>query len=135
MTGALLLHKPHRLRDARARGAVAVDLVGVVGKAERDAADYAAVVGNRKMPADHGGMARQRRLWNGAEAERLRRQHEIADIGAAIDRAIDAQRLVGVNDRDMRRAEEIVVLQRLFGVGRLVAARNPERVVKLKAAL
>src|SRR3954467_5711832 len=80
-------------------------------------------------------MPRQRGLRNGAEAERLRRQHEIADIGAAIDRAVDAERLVGMDDGDMRRAEEVVVLQRLLGVRHLVAARDPERVVELKAAL
>src|SRR3954463_395257 len=79
-------------------------------------------------------MARQRRLRDGAEAERLRGKHEIADIGAAIDRAVNAQRLVGMDDGDMRRAEEIVVLQRLFGIGRLVAARDAERVVELKTA-
>src|SRR3954466_1825610 len=80
-------------------------------------------------------MARQRRLRNGAETERLRGQHEIADIGPAIDRAIDPERLVGVNDGDMRRAEEIVILQRLAGIGRLVAAGDAERVVELEAAL
>src|SRR6476619_5856455 len=74
-------------------------------------------------------------LRNRAEAERLRRQHEIADIGAAIDRAVDAERLVGVDDGAMRRAEEVVVLQRLLRVRYLVAARDPERVVELKAAL
>src|SRR3954453_14175822 len=87
------------------------------------------------MPADHAGMARQRRLRDGAETERLRRQHEIADIGAAIDRAVNPERLVGVDDGDMRRAEEIVVLQRLFAIGRLVATRDAERVVELETAL
>jgi hypothetical protein len=61
-------------------------------------------------------------------------QHEIADIGAAIDRAVDAERLVGMDDGDMRRTEEIVVLQRLLGVGSLVAARDAERVVELESA-
>ena len=70
-----------------------------------------------------------------AEPERLRRQHEVRDIAAAIDRAVDAERLVGMDDRDMRRAEEIEILQRLSGVGRLVAARDAERVVELKSAL
>src|SRR4051794_35360311 len=79
-------------------------------------------------------MARQRGLRNCAEPERLRGQHEIADISPAIDRAIDAERLIGVNDRDMRRAEEIVVLQRLPGVARLVPARDAERVVELETA-
>ncbi len=80
-------------------------------------------------------MPRQRGLRNRAEAERLRRQHEVADIGAAIDCAVDAERLVGVNDRDMRRAEEIVVLQRLLRIGHLVAPGDAERVVELKTAL
>src|SRR5262245_27872961 len=39
----LLVQKRHRLRHARTQGAVAVDLVDVVGIAERDAADDAAV--------------------------------------------------------------------------------------------
>src|SRR3954453_7404379 len=80
-------------------------------------------------------MPGERGLRDGAEPERLRGQHEVADIGAAVDRAVNAERLVGVDDRDMRRAEEIVILQRLFGVGRLVASDNAERVVELKAAL
>ena len=80
-------------------------------------------------------MARKRRLRNGAETERLCGQNEIADIGAAIDRAVDAERLGGMNNGDMRRAKEIIVLQRLPGVGGLVAARDAERVVKLETAL
>jgi hypothetical protein len=80
-------------------------------------------------------MARQRCLRNGAQPQRLRGQHEITDIGAAIDCAVDSKRLVGVDDGDMRRAKEIVILQRLFGVGGLVASDNAERVVELKAAL
>src|SRR6267142_27841 len=107
----------------------------MVRKSERDAADDAAVVAELEVTADQPGMARQRRLRNGAETERLGGQHEIADIGAAIDRAVDSERLVGVDDGDMRRAEEIVVFQRLLAIGRLVAACDTERVVKLKAAL
>src|SRR4030095_6860698 len=48
----------------------------------------------------------------GAGASRRRREHEVADIGAAIARAVDAERLGGGDDRHMRRAEEVVVLQR-----------------------
>src|ERR1700757_23775 len=73
-------------------------------------------------------------LRNGAETERLGCQHEIADIGAAVDRAINTERLVGVDDGDVRRAEEIEILQRLFGVSGLVAFGNARRVVELKAA-
>src|ERR1700730_19038853 len=80
-------------------------------------------------------MPRKSSLWNGAEAERLRRQHEIGDIGATIDRAVNAERLVGVDDGDMRGTEEIVVLQRLLGIGHLVPSGDTERVVELKAAL
>src|SRR5277367_3239759 len=87
------------------------------------------------MTPDQAGMARQRRLRDGTEAERLRSQQEIADIGAAIDRTVNAQRFVRVNDGDMRRPEQIVVFQRLLGIGRLVAARDAERVVELEAAL
>src|SRR3954464_8028207 len=80
-------------------------------------------------------MPGERGLRDGPETERLRGQHEIADIGAAVDRAVNAERLVGMDDRDMRRAEEIVGLQRLSSVGCLVTAGDAERVVKLKAAL
>src|SRR5262249_4289929 len=73
-------------------------------------------------------------LRDRAQAQRLRRQHEIADIGAAIDGAIDTERLVGVNHGDMRRAEEVVVLQGLLRVRHLVPARDTERAVELNAA-
>src|SRR3978361_717492 len=86
------------------------------------------------MTADQSGMPRQGCLRNGAETERLGGQHEIADIGAAIDRAVDSERLVGMGDGDVRRAKEIVVLQRLPAIGRPVAARDAQRVVKLKTA-
>src|ERR1700760_1024092 len=106
----------------------------MVGKSERNSADHAAVVAEIEMAADQPGMASQRRLRNGAETERLRGQHEITDIGAAIDRAVDPERLGRMDDRDMRRAEEIVVLKRLPGIGRLVAPGDAERVVELEAA-
>src|SRR5450432_3004181 len=80
-------------------------------------------------------MARQCGLRNGAETERLCGQHEIAYIGPAIDRAVDSERLVGMNNGDMRCAKEIIVFQRLPAISRLVAARDAERVVKLEAAL
>src|SRR3954470_21723669 len=80
-------------------------------------------------------MPRQRGLRNCPETQRLRRQHEVGDIGAAIDRAVNAERLVGMNDRDVRRAEEIVILQRLLRIRRLVASDDAERVVELKTAL
>src|SRR5262245_51849711 len=79
-------------------------------------------------------MPRQCSLRNGAEAQRLRRQHEVGDIPTAIDRAIDAEGLVGVDHGYMRRAEEIVVLQRLLRIRRLVASGYTERVVELEAA-
>src|ERR1700753_4067639 len=87
------------------------------------------------MRPDQSGMARQRCLRDGAEAERLRGQHEIADIGTAIDRPVDAECLRRMDDRTVWRSEKIIVFQRLPGVGGLVAARDPKRVVKLKAAL
>src|SRR3954470_11133766 len=92
-----LLLKPHRLRDPRPRSAVAVDLVGVVGITERDPAYHAAVVGNRKMPRDQAGMPAQRGLSDAAKPERVRGKHEIVDIGAAIDRAVNTERLVGMD--------------------------------------
>src|SRR3954447_15181498 len=130
-----LVHEGHGLGHARTRRAVAVDLVGMVRIAEGDTADDAAVSRQIEMAADQAGVARERRLRNRAEPERLRGQHEVRDIGAAIDRTVDAERLVGVDDGHMRRAEEIVVLQRLLGIGHLVSARDAERVVELKTAL
>src|SRR6266446_3454385 len=76
-------------------------------------------------------MTRKGGLRNGAETERLRGQHKIADISAAIDCTIDPQRFVRVDDGDVRGAEEVVVLQRLLAIGGLVA----KRVVELEAAL
>src|SRR5262245_20092056 len=67
----------------RTRGAVAVHLVRMVGIAERNAAHHAAIVAETKVTTDQAGMARQRGLRDGAEPERLRRQHEVGDIGAA----------------------------------------------------
>jgi hypothetical protein len=130
-----LIHERHGVGNARPRGAVAVHLVGVVREAEGYAANHLAIVGQPEVAADQPGVPRQRGLWNGAETERLGGKHEVGDIGAAIDRAIDAERLVGVNDRDMRRTEEIVVLQRLLRIRRLVASDDTERVVELKTAL
>src|SRR6185312_16881926 len=95
----------------------------MVGIAEGDAAHHAAVVAEIEVAANQSRMARERGLREGA------------DIGAAIDRAVDAERRGGVDDRNMRGAEEVVVFQRLLGVGRFVAAGNPERVVELEAAL
>lgn len=40
-----------------------------------------------------------------------------------------------MDDGDMRRAEEVVILERLPGVRHPVAARDAQRVVELKAAL
>ena len=130
-----LIDERHGIGNARPRGPVAVHLVGVVCKTERNAANDLAIVGQLEVPPDQPGMPCQRGLRDGAKAERLRRQHEIRDIGAAIDRAVDTEWLIGVDNSDMRRAEEIVVLQRLFRIGRLVAARDAERVVELKTAL
>src|SRR6266436_5989652 len=86
------------------------------------------------MLARYLGMKRQRRLRHRGHAQRLRGQHEARDVTAAIDRAVDAERLVGMNDGNVRRAEEVEILQRLPGVARLVASGYAERVVKLKAA-
>src|SRR6202022_612833 len=80
-------------------------------------------------------MKRQRRLRDRGHAHCLRRQHEARDIAAAIDRAVDAERFVGVDYGDMRRAEEIEVFKRLFRIARFVTPGNAKRIVKLKAAL
>src|SRR5262249_36594983 len=109
--------------------------MGMVGVAEGNTANHAAVGGEVEVAPDQSRVTRQSGLRERAEAKRLGRQHEVADIRAAIDRAIDTKRLVGVNDRHVRRAKEIVVFQRLPGIGSLVAARNAEGIVELKTTL
>src|SRR5690606_36496554 len=102
--------------------------------AERDAAHDAAIIAQLEMPPDGARLKGERRLRHGRKPQRLRRQHEIVDVAATVDRAIDAKRLVGGYDGYMRRAEQLEVLQRLAPIGRTVAARDAERVVELKAA-
>src|SRR5580692_4945540 len=131
---ALLVDKRHGIGNAGARGPVAVDPVIGIRKTKRYAADHPPVVAELEMAPDQAGLTRQRRLRDRAKTERLRSQQEIADIGSAVDCAINAQRFIGVNDGDVRRAEEIVILKRLLRISRLVAARDAERVVKLEAA-
>src|SRR6201987_1928079 len=87
------------------------------------------------MRPHHVGMKGERGLRDGGNPERLRRQQEARDVAAAIDGAVDAERLVGVQDGDVGRAEKVEILQRLSRVARLVAARNAERIVELKSAL
>ncbi len=70
-------------------------------------------------------MHRQRGLGDGRHPMGGGSRHEIADIGAAIERPIGAERLVGGDDGDMRRIEQREVAQRLAGIGGLVAARDP----------
>ena len=50
--------------------------MAVIGMAERDAADHAAVVGQTEVAADQARVACERGLRNGAEAKRLGCQHE-----------------------------------------------------------
>src|SRR5689334_17987413 len=102
----LFVDEGDRVCDGGARGPVAVDPVRMVGIAEGNAADHAAIVAEVEVAADQSRVPRQRRLRNRSKSQCLRRQHEIADIGAAIDRTVDAERLGRVNDRHMRRAEE-----------------------------
>src|SRR4051812_41768459 len=130
----LFVYEGDGIGYAGAAGAVTVGLVVAIGKSERDTAHHLSVVAQTKMFANDFGMEGQRGLRHGRNPECLRRQHEAGDIAAAIDRAINPKRLVGVNDRDMRGPEKIEVLQRLFAVGGLVATRDAERVVKLEAA-
>src|SRR5690606_9812099 len=56
------------------------------------------------------GMHCERTLRDRAHAETLRRQHEVADPGATVDRAVDAERLISRDDRDVRSAEQTEVL-------------------------
>ena len=94
----------------------------------------APVIAKPEVLTDQFRVKSKRGLRNGAEAERLRGQHEIVDVAAAIDGPVNAKRLIGVNHRHMRRAKEVEILQRLLGIGSLVAARDAERVVELEAA-
>jgi len=105
-----------------------------VGIAEGDAANDPQLVGEPEMRAQEGRVIRECSLGDARDAERLRGEHEVSHIGAAIDRAIGAERLVGRDQRHMRRAEEAEILARLAGIGRLVAPRDADRVVKGKAA-
>src|SRR4029077_21142061 len=98
----LFINEGNGIGHACTRGAIAVDLMPVVGKPERNAAYHATVVGQVEVTADQSRMPRQSCLRDSAETERLGRQHEISDISAAIDCAVYAERLVGVNDRDVR---------------------------------
>src|ERR1700757_1724212 len=87
------------------------------------------------MRPHHVGMKGERGLREVATPGPRRRQQEARDVAAAIDGAVDAERLVGVQDGDVGRAEKVEILQRLSRVARLVAARNAERIVELKSAL
>src|ERR1700722_7297420 len=131
---ALFIHKCRSVRNTGARGTVAVDFVVPVRETERNPAHHPPVVVEPEVTPDQSGIMRQRRLRDGAETERLRGQQKITDIGPAIDRTVNAERLIGVNDGDVRRSEEIEILERLPGIGRLVAARDTERIVELKTA-
>src|SRR3984957_12034641 len=130
---ALFIHKCRSVRNTGARGTVAVDFVVPVRETERNPAHHPPVVVEPEVTPDQSGITRQRRLRDGAETERLRGQQKITDIGPAIDRTVNAERLIGVNDGDVRCPEEIEVLERLPGIGRLVAARDAERIVELEA--
>src|SRR5437763_15642224 len=125
----LAVHKRHSIRHTRARGAVAVDLVGVVGIAEGNAADHAAVIAELEVTAGQRRMTGEGCLRDGAETERVRGQHEIADIGTAIERTVNAKRLVGVNDRNVQRTKEIVILLRFPRIGGLAASAVAESVL------
>src|SRR5262249_22097411 len=88
-----------------------------------------------EMLADERCLPGKRCLRDGGDAASLGSEEEGPDIGAAIDRAIDAERLVRRDDRDVRRAEEAIVLERLAGAGRAVAAGGAAGgVVELEAA-
>jgi hypothetical protein len=125
----LLVDEGDGIGNAGARGPVAIDLVRMIREPERNSANHATVVTEPEVAADQAGMPRQRGLRDGAEAERLGCQHEIADIGAAIDRTVNPKRLGGMNNGNMRGAKEVVILQCLLAIGGLVAARNAKRVV------
>src|SRR4051812_8921466 len=88
----LIFDKNYSVGNAGPRGAVGVDLVATVCIAERNTAHHAAVVANSEMLAHDAGINRQRRLRHRGETKRLRRQHEIIDVAAAIDGAVDAER-------------------------------------------
>src|SRR5690348_6791511 len=79
-------------------------------------------------------MERQGGLRNRRHAQRLGGEHEAGDIAAAVDRAIDAERFIGMHDGNVRGAEEVEILQRLLRISRLVTPCDAERIVKLEPA-
>src|SRR5215475_2762053 len=89
--GALFVEESGSVRNRGARGAITVGLVRAVGIAEGDAAEHPPVVGKAEMRPHDVGMERERRLRDGGDPQRLRRQHEARDITAAVDRTIDSE--------------------------------------------
>lgn len=105
-----------------------------VGQAERDAADDAAVLRNAQRLAQNTGVGGQRGLRNGRHAQAVGGQQKIANVGAAVHRAIHAQGLVAADDGHMRRTEHGEVLGRLPCRGLAVALGNAQGFVKAPAA-
>src|SRR5690606_14834289 len=124
----------HHLVQTGAVGAVAVDGMASIGEAERDAADHPSVVRNTKMGADERRIAGEGALCHRGDAERLRRQHEVGDIPAAVDRSVNVERLVSRDDRDVGRPEQSEILQRLFFGSLAVPLQDAKLPVELEAA-
>jgi hypothetical protein len=77
----------------------------------------------------------QRRLRYAGDPVGGRRQHDRGDVPAAVHRATGAQRIVDMDDRYMRGAEEPEVLPHLLPLTLMIAAIDAQRVVELKTAL
>jgi hypothetical protein len=96
-----LPHPVDHVLQIGARRAEGVGGVVFVLVAERDAADDLAVIGNAEMIVQKRALRGDRGLRDGAESQRFGRRQQIGDIGAAIDRAIRAERLLAMDDRQL----------------------------------
>lgn len=74
---------------------------------------------------------RDRRLGNRGNAQTLREQNEVPDIGAAVDGPIYAQVLVVGDDGYMRGAKEPKILQRLTRSADSIPTSHTHALVKL----
>ena len=105
-------------------------MAGIFVAKGNTAHDLAALPKVEILPHE-GRIMRQRRLWDRGNAQALREQDEVTDIGAAIDGPIHAQVPIRGNDRDMRRAKESKILQRLTGGARPIPTSHPHALVQL----
>src|SRR5437660_1626954 len=132
--GTLVVDEAYGFIERGTLGAKAVRLVRTILIAERDTADDEAIFADGKIVAHELRVRSQRRLRNRCDAKALSREKKGADVGAAIDCTIRSERLVGRNNRDVRRAEKSVVLKHLHCRRGTVAALDADRIVERETA-